>query len=123
MSERSLRADILGSLRNEKAPRGGALNLAERVGLCQSRLTPILPSLRDRALRVQANAPGIRLVEPKRLLIKRSPTNKKNGRRARLFYLAERDSVTFRDPGAAAFGIADTFRIPPRAKQLARSSP
>ena len=31
--------------------------------MCQSRLRPILTSLRDRALRVQANAPGIRLVE------------------------------------------------------------
>ena len=84
-------------------------------------LMPRLPSLRERAMRVQANAPGIRLLEPKWLLIKPSP--KKNGRKARLFCLAERDSVTFRDPGAAAFGIADTFRIPPRAKQLARSYP
>ena len=51
--------------------------------MCQARLEPILPSLRDRALRVQANAPGIRLVEPKRLLIEPTPSNKKNGRTAR----------------------------------------
>ena len=94
-----------------------------RVGLCQSRLEPILPSLRDRALRVQPNAPGIRLVEPEAASHQTRTIKQKNGRKARLFCLAERDSVTFRDPGAAAFGIADTFRIPPRAKQLARSYP
>ena len=29
-----------------------------------------------------------------------------------------RDSVTFRDPGAAAFGIADAFRIPPASQAV-----
>ena len=38
--------------------------VCHRAGLCQSRLMPILPSLRDRALRVQEHAPGMFLVKP-----------------------------------------------------------
>ena len=57
------------------------------TGLCQSRLAPTLPSLRDRALRIQANGPGIRLVEPEAGFHQILVSKQKNGRKARLFCL------------------------------------